>query len=110
MGLRGGIRRGEFVTMGALQHKYKTGSTLSMFMQIALHNQPIVTPEEAGKKPLLLRISFEDSLTNNVQFMYQYLKAVDGEMLKPKDFEYLDSKDMTQVCYAETPNCYWISC
>lgn len=93
---QGGIRRGEFVTMGALQHKYKTGSTLSMFMQIALHNQPVVTPEEAGKKPLLLRISFEDSLTNNVQFMYQYLKAVDGEMLKPKDFEYLDSKDMTQ--------------
>ena len=94
---QGGIRRGEFVTIGALQHKYKTGLSLSMFMQIALHNTPIVTKEEAeqNKIPLLLRISFEDSLTNNLQFMYQYLKSTDGEVLKPKDLKYLDSSVMT---------------
>lgn len=92
---QGGIRRGEFCTVGALQHKYKTGMTLSMFMQIALHNSPIITKEEKGKKPLLLRISFEDSLTNNLQFMYQYLKASDGVYLKPSDFENISTSEMT---------------
>lgn len=94
--LQGGIRRGEFITIGALQHKYKTGLSLSIFMQVALHNTPIVTKEESesNKKPLLLRISFEDSLTNNLQFMYQYLKAVDGETITQKDFDMLSTKDM----------------
>ncbi len=70
--LQGGIRRGEFMTVGALQHQYKTGVTLSMFIQIAKYNIPIMI--DATKKPLLLRISFEDSLTNNLQFLYQNLK------------------------------------
>ena len=41
---------------------------------------------EEGKKPLLLRISFEDNLTNNLQFMYQYLKANEGTPVSAKDF------------------------
>lgn len=94
---QGGVRRGEFVTIGALQHKYKTGMSLSMFTQIPLHNTPIVTKEEAaaGKKPLLLRISFEDNLTNNLQFMYQYLKAVEGTPVSQKDFDTISAKDMS---------------
>lgn len=95
---QGGIRRGEAIGVEALQHKYKTGSTLSMFMQIALHNNPIVTKKEAetNKKPLLLRISFEDSLTNNLQFMYQYLKENEGIHVSKKDFEELSAEEMTQ--------------
>lgn len=96
--LQGGIRRGECMGVEALQHKYKTGSTLSMFCHIALHNIPITTKEEAegNKKPLLLRISFEDSLSNNLQFMYQYLKSVDGEQVGMKDIANLSAKDMSQ--------------
>jgi len=93
---QGGLRRGEFVTIGALQHKYKTGLSLSMFMQIAMHNKPVITHSEKDKKPLLLRISFEDSLTNNLQFMYQYLKCSDGEIIKMKDFDHLTSKEMSK--------------
>ena len=70
--LQGGFRRGEFVMMGALQHKYKTGFTLSLFKQIALYNQPYMI--DTNKKPLLLRISFEDDLAANLQFLYQNLK------------------------------------
>ena len=93
---QGGIRRGEFMTIGALQHKYKTGFSLSLFMQIARHNKPIfLKKEEEEKKPLLLRISFEDSLTNNVQFMYQYLKAHDGEIITGKDFDNTSTKEMS---------------
>lgn len=95
--LQGGIRRGEAIGVEALQHRYKTGSSLSLFLQVPLHNSPIVTKEEAekGKKPLLLRISFEDSLTNNLQFMYQYLKAEEGTPVNQKDFANLTPEEMT---------------
>jgi len=94
--LQGGLRLGETVFINALQHKYKTGFTLSMFMQIALYNKPIITNENSNKKQLLLRISFEDSLTNNLQFMFQYLKACDGEFISSKDFDTINSKEMTE--------------
>lgn len=92
---QGGIRRGEYVSIGALQHKFKTGASLSLFMQIARHNKPIVLTSEVGKKPLLLRISFEDSLTGNLQFMYQYLKAHDNITITSKDFENVSSSEMS---------------
>ena len=66
---QGGFRRGETIVTSALQHNYKTGLTLSLFKQIAVYNKPIM--KDPTKKPLLLRISFEDSLTSNVQFLYQ---------------------------------------
>lgn len=94
---QGGFRRGECIGIEALQHKYKTGFSLTTYMQLALENTPIVTKEEqeAGKKPLLLRISFEDNLTNNLQFMYQYLKAAEGIPISQKDFGELSAGDMT---------------
>lgn len=93
---QGGVRRGETVGVGALQHKYKTGTTLSMFCQIATLNTPLATKVEIeqNKKPLLLRISFEDNLTNNLQFMYQYLKAIDGTIIQQKDFANLSTNEM----------------
>lgn len=96
--LQGGIRRGEFMGVEALQHRYKTGSTLSMFCQLALHNKPIVTKEEveSGKKPLILRISFEDSLSGNLQFIFQLLKATDGENISMKDLASIPAKTMTE--------------
>ncbi|WP_396190556.1 DnaB family ATPase [Flavobacterium sp.] len=95
---QGGVRRGETVGVGALQHKYKTGFTLSGFCQFATRNSPIMTATEIeqGKKPLLLRISFEDNLTNNLQFMYQYLKANEGTPVNAKDFADLSTTELTQ--------------
>lgn len=99
--LQGGFRRGEAVGVEALQHKYKTGSTLSMFAQIATLNTPFSSKEEieSGKKPLLLRISFEDSLTNNLQFMYQYLKANEGITITIKDFASISTEEMTEYVH-----------
>lgn len=93
---QGGGRRGETITVGALQHKYKTGFTLSLFGQIATNNRPIVFAGEEGKKPLLLRISFEDAMTNNLQFLYQYFKAVDGEPVKKEDFLCINIEEMAR--------------
>lgn len=93
---QGGVRRGETVGLGALQHKYKTGYTLSTFSQIATLNKPIMTKEEieGEKKPLLLRISFEDNLTNNLQFLYQYLKANEGNPVSAKDFANVSTEEL----------------
>lgn len=69
--IQGGFRRGQFTVIGALQHKYKTGFSLSLFKQIALYNKPCLINQ--NRKPCLVRISFEDSLQLNLQFLYQNL-------------------------------------
>ena len=69
--LQGGFRRGEQVVLPALQHKYKTGFTLSLFKQLAIYNKPVMI--NPNKKPCLVRISFEDALATNLQFLYQNL-------------------------------------
>lgn len=66
---QGGFRRGEFIVVGALQHNFKTGFSLSVFKQIALYNKPYML--DPKKKPLLLRISFEDPLSLNLPFLYR---------------------------------------
>jgi hypothetical protein len=66
---QGGLRRGECVVIGALQHNFKTGMTLSLFKHIALYNKPYMLNPK--KKPLLLRISFEDPLSLNLPFLYR---------------------------------------
>lgn len=70
--LDGGFRRGEQWVFGAMQHGYKTGFSLTIFKQFALYNTPIM--KDPTKKPLLLRISFEDGLPLNFQFLYKNLK------------------------------------
>ena len=82
--IQGRLRPGECVVVGALQHKYKTGFTLSLFKQIAIYNKPLTV--DPMKKPLLLRISFEDAMVNNVQFLYMNLKYNEtGEMVDISD-------------------------
>lgn len=70
--LQGGFRRGEECVIGALQHNFKTGFTLSLFKQIALYNVPYMIDKK--KKPLLLRITFEDPLSLNFPFLYRNIK------------------------------------
>lgn len=90
--LQGGFRRGEFWIIPALQHKYKTGFSLSIFAQIALYNKPHMRDPE--KKPLLLRISFEDKVSDNLQFLYRKLKFDEtGESVKLID---LDTEVMSE--------------
>jgi hypothetical protein len=66
--LQGGFRRGEEWIVPALPHKNKTGLTLSLFKQIAMYNTPYML--DKTKKPLLLRITFEDELPTNMRYLY----------------------------------------
>lgn len=79
--LQGGFRRGEEVVIGALQHNFKTGFSLSLFKQIAMYNKPYML--DPKKKPMLLRISFEDPLSLNFPFLYRNIK--ENETLQPAD-------------------------
>lgn len=67
--LGGGIRRGECILTSALQHNFKTGSGLSIFWQLAYFNKPWMIDEK--KKPMMVRISFEDPLELNIPFLYR---------------------------------------
>lgn len=67
--LQGGFRPGEEWVMPALPHNYKTGGSLSFFRQIASYNDPCM--KDPTKKPLLVRFTLEDSLANNMRFLYE---------------------------------------
>jgi hypothetical protein len=88
--LQGGFRV-QTTVVGALQHKYKTGFTLSVFAQIAMLNKPHT--KDPNKKPLLLRISFEDELQDNLQFLYQYIKY--DETREHVDFSKVSEAEMS---------------
>lgn len=66
--LQGGIRPGNFVIINALQHKNKTGFTLSLFRHIAVYNKP--RTKDPNKKPTLVWISFEDKTEKNLRALY----------------------------------------
>lgn len=79
--LDGGVRPGEYVFLIALQHSWKTGTSLSMFKQIPIYNKPYL--KDKTKKPLIIRISFEDPLKQNFQFLYKSFKENEnGEVYK----------------------------
>jgi len=75
--LDGGFRPGEEWVFGALQHNYKTGMSLAVFMDVALYNMPVL--KDPTKKAALVRISFEDQLSMNFQFMFQRLKGIEAK-------------------------------
>lgn len=70
-GPTGGARRGEFIVIGALQHNFKSGTTLEMFKSAAIYNKP--TLRDPTKKPLLMRISFENPITLDITNLYRSL-------------------------------------
>jgi len=65
-------RRGDFVVCGGLQHNYKSGWLLSHFKHFALYNKPYLI--DSTKKPLLYLISAENSVKDNLIWLYISLK------------------------------------
>jgi hypothetical protein len=90
--LQGGMRRGETWSIQALQHNYKTGFSLTLFKQLCVYNIPKL--KDPSKKPLMIRISFEDALKSNVQFLYQNIKENTTGVLP--DIKTVDPMQMAQ--------------
>lgn len=91
--LQGGVRRGEMGCVSALQHNYKTGFTLNLLKGFALYNTPFML--DPNKKPLLLRISFEDTIENNFEFLYKSL--VENESGQEANTVGMDPKEIAQI-------------
>ena len=73
-GQHGGIRRGETTVITALTHKYKTGFVLDLFMGCPLFNEPYMRDET--KKPLNLRISYENTTQQDFKHLYTKLSLI----------------------------------
>lgn len=95
-GMIGGrFRLGEQWGLYGLQHNYKTGFSLTIFKQICMYNTPVL--KDPKKKPLLLRISFEDSLVLNFQYLYKNMwENETGKVLSKKDITEMDIGVMTE--------------
>ena len=92
---QGGFRRGEFITVSALQHNYKSSFVKSIFAQILRLNVPKL--KNPDKKPLLLFISLEEELNNIFLFFYQYLKySEEGIIYTKRELEELSIEETSK--------------
>lgn len=73
LGEVGGFRRGEMVLIGALQHNNKTGFTMDLTRQIAVHNVPYM--RDPKKKPMIIHISSENNMTDNMVLWWKKVMA-----------------------------------
>ena len=71
LGVHRGFRRGDTAIVAALSHCFKSGMMLKFFMGFAMHNKPFM--HNLDKKPLLLLITLENSITDNIIMMYTTL-------------------------------------
>lgn len=91
---QGGFGRAEQWVLGALQHQYKTGFTLSLTKQFAIYNKPLL--KDPNKKPLIMRISFEDTLNANIKFLYKNIVFNETGVL-PDDAYISDKKNIKEI-------------
>jgi len=104
--LQGGFRRGQEVVIGALPHNFKTGVTLSLFKHIAMFNKPHMI--DVTKKPLLLRISFEDELDENFKFLTDSLMDEDVRWAGIKHPEMSSEEMSAYITEALQVNGYYV--
>jgi hypothetical protein len=90
---QGGLREGEMIVCGALPHNDKTGTTLTLFKQLCLFNEP--RQRKPGKKPTLIRLTLEDPLSNNISYLYKNI--VFNETGEPVDETKVEPDEMARV-------------
>lgn len=84
----GGLRRGELVNFGALTHNYKTGILNDLARQIPLYNKPFML--DPKKKPLVLRVSFENKLEQDLPIIYRSLVEQEtGESIQLSEIDHV---------------------
>ena len=102
-GPTGGARRGEFIVIGALQHNFKSGTTLEMFKSAAIYNIPRL--RDPSKKPLLMRISFENPIEKDMTDLYRSL--VENETGIFCDPRHIDTDEATRFVIDRLQNRGW---
>lgn len=89
-GEHGGIRRGDFVLIGALQHNFKSGMLLNIPKHVALYNRPYML--DPKRKPLILNISLENKIEDNILILYKNLKENEtNQPVSIKDVDFTEA-------------------
>ena len=86
---QGGFKNGAIVFFNALQHKFKSGMTLSVFSTLPLLN----TPSVDDGKDTLVWLSFEDPLTKVIPDVYSILKVFNNPKHPRINIEDIDPKE-----------------
>lgn len=73
----GGYRRGEFINHAGLTHMYKSGKLLDDALFIPQFNEPYMWDD--NKKPLIVRISFENTIQQDVGNLYKKLFEIKNQ-------------------------------
>lgn len=73
--LQGGMRSGQMVFVNGIQHSFKSGLTLTMFISLALLNKPKEHTREG--KPTMVWLSMEDDMRKVIGDVYGFLKVWD---------------------------------
>lgn len=95
--MQGGIRPGEFWMQAALQHKYKTGFSQSIFNQVAIYNKPMTNIQ--GRKPALVLYAFEDTTVERFKFIVKQLQyTATREAIEVGDMK---MEDMQSIIYSK---------
>ncbi len=69
-----GIPRGFLVNFGALTHCYKSGILIDLCLNIPVYNDPWMWDDT--KKPMIMRISFENTIEQDVIILYKKLYEI----------------------------------
>lgn len=102
-GKKGGVRRGNSVVVGALQHNFKSGFSLNAFKAHAIHNKAYVTKE--GAVATLVRITFETTAKYDV--MYLYRNMYENEHGVSVDIKTVSIQEATEYVYAKFAQNGW---
>lgn len=90
-----GMRRGEFIVVGALQHNFKSDWCLNTMRQVALYNKPYM--RDPKKKPALLRISFENTAAHDIASWYK--EFYENETKTPINQKDIDPVEAAQIVF-----------
>lgn len=96
--LRGGLRRGEEWIVPALPHMNKSGFTLDIFRQINQYNVPLMIDRQ--KTPLNVFFSFENTIEQNMRYIYMKLKAnEDRTVVTEEELKALSAEEISKYVY-----------
>lgn len=91
-GFTNGFRRGEFITLAALQHNYKSGMALDIFAGIAKYNIPKL--RDPSKKAMLMRLSFENPIETDILHLYKNIVGnKTGIAIDVRDIDIIEATD-----------------
>lgn len=101
LGKVGAVKRGEFGIAGGLQHNFKSGFMLSLFTHFCLFNKPFL--RDKTRRPLMLFVSFENEIPDNLLWLYTYLKENEtGEPVIEADIDINEAATYVSARLRET--------